>query len=103
VPPIWRLLKDSKKLREMQALAAAYTGPITHCPPGVARAHEPKPSYELPRRSAGTECDHPDDEGRSPRSGVESPTVVPSPGQPSPPRPNILPVEAGISRQDSIR
>jgi hypothetical protein len=30
---------------DMQAAIARYTGPITYCPPGHARAHEVKESY----------------------------------------------------------
>ncbi len=37
------LLRNSALLAELQALAAADAGPITYCPPGVARAHEAKP------------------------------------------------------------
>ena len=52
--PIWHRLKNTKEMAEMQALAAAYDGPVTRCPPGVARAHEEKFRYELPKKSDGS-------------------------------------------------
>ena len=45
----------SKELAEMKALAAAYTGPVTRCPPGVPRAHEVKVTYAPLRRPTGGE------------------------------------------------
>jgi hypothetical protein len=31
----------------------AYTGPVTHCPPGAARGHEKdQPAYTVPNRIA---------------------------------------------------
>jgi len=53
--PRWRT-KTDPEIAEMRALAAAYRGPVTHCPPGVARAHEVKTDYAPPPRSNAREA-----------------------------------------------
>jgi hypothetical protein len=54
VAPIWRRLKNTKEMAAMQAAVAAYDGPVTRCPPGVARAHEEKFRYEPPKKPDGS-------------------------------------------------
>ena len=44
---------EREVLAAMTALAAAYSGPITHCPPGATRGHEVKASYEPQSPSSG--------------------------------------------------
>jgi hypothetical protein len=45
----WTRAHDPVALAETKALIEAYRGPITRCPPGVARADE-APPYAPPRR-----------------------------------------------------
>jgi hypothetical protein len=49
----WTRVKDPTAVAEMKALVEAYRGPISYCPPLVARAHEAKPRYEPPPRRGG--------------------------------------------------
>ena len=47
----WMGSKDPAVLASMKAAVEAYRGPVTKCPPGVARAHEIRVTYgyEPPR------------------------------------------------------
>ncbi len=55
----WQASKEAE-IAEMKALAAAYRGKVTRCPPGVARGHRAKPQ-DAPPDSASPSS--PDPEG----------------------------------------